>query len=569
MKLSLISKRDLGLIESEIDIVEPTDLARVALANRWAPGVFNGDRRLATSLRSIELLALDIDENCTLDTALELFEEYKHVIMTTKSHQIEKNGVVCDRFRVVLWLNSPIDNDKDYKATWAAAQQRWGFIDPACKDASRFFYNSKDVVSIQNEGIMFKVVKAPIEAPRTVVAVANGDAKGDLWKSTLDFLLNGAPSGTRHSRLVSAVGNMKEQNYGLDEITQKIGDMTLNVGDWTQPGLSPKDLHTITDVFSRPNKYDFKPKEEDARSAASGVVDSFVSASDLLEESFEYLSDKDKVKGEPTGIEGLDRLLGGGFRTGELTVLMAQAKTGKNTFYHYLIYSYLKRGVPFGYASRELSPATEVLPNFLSIDTGTNIWKAEITEPFRKMAKDTVAKWPLYFAPGYGYFALDEMKRWFTEMKAQGVDHFLLDHLHYSLMSEDYESTTSLIKNLKSLTKELDIHLNLIVQPRSLRDGERLSLATLRGGAAIGQALDNLLILERVRGQDNISKLSLEVARHKLCKLGDIYLQYDSESTRFQEVEKALIVAEPNPQEQYGSYSQRRGGFKPYRVDEQ
>lgn len=134
-------------------------------------------------------------------------------------------------------------------------------------------------------------------------------------------------------------------------------------------------------------------------------------------------------------------------------------------------------------------------------------------------------------------------------------------------MSEDYESTTALIKRLKSLTKELDIHLNLIVQPRSLREGEKLSLATLRGGASIGQALDNLLILERVRGQDNISRLSLEVARHKLCKLGEIYLQYDQETTRFQEVEKQL-VAPPTREDSYDEFTrQPRQGFRAYRVD--
>src|ERR1051325_9904237 len=125
--------------------------------------------------------------------------------------------------------------------------------------------------------------------------------------------------------------------------------------------------------------------------------------------------------------------------------------------------------------------------------------------------------------------------------------HFLFDHFHYALLSEDHESTATLIKRLKALTKELDIHLSLIVQPRSLREGESLSLATLRGGATIGQALDNLLILERVKGERNISRLSLEVARHKLATLGHVFLQYDSETTEFIEVEKSTVIETPVP----------------------
>lgn len=563
MKVSLIHPQNLGRINEEVEVLVPEDLIKISTTQNWAPGTFKSGRRVLAELRSIELLVLDIDEGSSAQDVSEVLADYKHLILSSRNHLKEKNGVVSERFRVILWLNEPITNDRDYKATWKAFKEKLTFpIDEACKDSSRFFYPSPEVLFENPIGKSVDVVLAPKEEPIRAQAPANPEVKGDLWKSTLDFLLHGAPAGTRHNRLVSAVGNMKEQNYQLDEIIFQIEEMTTRA-DWTQVGLSDKDMKTIEDVFARPHKYEFKPKDSDL----AEPVANFVSAKDLLDEAFEYLSDKDKVKGEPTGIEGLDKLLGGGLRTGELTVLMAQAKTGKNTFYHYLIYSYLKRGVPFGYASRELSPATEVIPNFLSIDTGTNVWKLEAySDEYKGMVREAVANWPLYFAPGYGYFPVEEIEKWFVTMKEQGVNHFLFDHFHYALLGEDYEATARLIKKLKSITKELDIHLNLIVQPRSLRDGEKLSLATLRGGAAIGQALDNLLILERVRGQENISKLSLEVARHKLCKLGEIYLQYDPESTRFVEVEKQLIIEEPDPQEAYGGKFGGKG-FRPYRLD--
>ncbi len=312
-------------------------------------------------------------------------------------------------------------------------------------------------------------------------------------------------------------------------------------GSWT--GIITKsDLKTIDACFAREVKYPFVSKEQEKFGP-----DIIVNASDLLDETFAYLSDKDKVKGEPTGMAGLDSLLGGGFRTGELTVLMAQAKTGKNTLYHHLIYKHLERGIPFGYASRELNPATEVIPNLLSIAMQSNAWQASLNDTYQAEARQVISQWQLYFAPGYGYFDIAQIEAWFRGLKDLGVDHFLFDHFHYALQGEDYESTARLIKGLKALVKTLDVHLSLIVQPRSLREGEALSLATLRGGAAIGQALDNLLILERVRGETNISKLTLEVARHKLANLGFIYLQYDKVTTAFEEVDRRLVVEPPVP----------------------
>jgi hypothetical protein len=566
--VSIINPKNLGEVLREESYSDLFELSALISAEPWAPGVFNDRKRLIKNLGRISLLVLDVDDGCDLESAKEQFKDYRHIIGTSRSHQKEKNGVVCDRFRVVLFLDSEITDDKDFKATWETASKRWPFIDKACKDSSRFFYPSPEIVSINERGRDYPVsvfkhlqtVQTPPYRDGSNVSNRNGETvKGDLWKSTLDLLTFGAPAGTRHTRLVSAVGNMREQGYSEPEVIELLEEMThKSTADWTQPGLNPADLKTIDRMFKRDLKYDYKPKEEEKKEPS--VI---VNAAELLPETFEYLADKDKVKGDPTGIDGLDRLLGGGFRTGELTVLMAQAKTGKNTLYHYLIYKHLERGLPFGYASRELNPATEVIPNLASIALGKNAWTGDVTDEYKKLVSGVIANWQLYFAPGYGTFPAEDIERWFRACTDLGVRHFLFDHFHYALEGEDYEATARLIKRLKTLTKELDIHLSLIVQPRSLREGEALSLATLRGGAAIGQALDNLLILERVRGETNISRLKLDQARHKLASLGEIYLLYDKETTAFQEVERQLVdldAENKNPHIPRGI--QGREGFK-------
>lgn len=539
--ISIINKKNLGVVDEEAEYNSIDELAALISTESWAPGVFEARKRLIANLSRIDLLVLDVDAGCTLEAARETFRDYKHIIATSRNHQKEKNGVVCDRFRVVLFLSESLVLDRDFKATWQRAKKLWPYIDDACKDSSRFFYPSSGVVSIGRDGRTFAVNVAPItEEPPRVVPTNTGGLKGELFKRTLKFFLEGAAPGTRHVALRDACLNMKEQGYDASDAIEKLQNMITIGGDWT-PTVTKADLKTIQACFDRETKYAFKPQEEIV------VNPEYVNASELLDETFSYLSDKDKVKGEPTGIVGLDALLGGGFRTGELTVLMAQAKTGKNTLYHYLIYKHLERGIPFGYASRELNPATEVIPNLLSIALKSNAWQSTLDDVYKTSAKQVLSNWSLFFAPGYGYFDGTQIETWFKALKDLGVNHFLFDHFHYALQGEDYESTAKLIKHLKSLTKALDIHLSLIVQPRSLREGEALSLATLRGGAAIGQALDNLLILERVRNETNISKLTLEVARHKLASLGSIYLKYNKDTTDFEEVDKRLVVEPPPP----------------------
>lgn len=63
----------------------------------------NGTRKNALA-REVGSIILDVDDGMTLEEGIELFGSYKSLIVTTKSHQIEKNGVIADRFRVILFL---------------------------------------------------------------------------------------------------------------------------------------------------------------------------------------------------------------------------------------------------------------------------------------------------------------------------------------------------------------------------------------------------------------------------------------------------------------------------------
>lgn len=385
----------------------------------------------------------------------------------------------------------------------------------------------------------FAFLKKPEPAinPGAATELPDG-VKGELNKRTLKFLTFGAKPGQWHQEFYQAAMNLKQNGYTLEEAKMKLQRITGILDDehdWPQL----LDVYENRETIYPPDLSVDGTNEAPARAAATSSLS--ISAAELFLPMTSYLKDKDKVRGEPTGLAGLDVLLGGGKRTGEVTAWHAEAKTGKNTLWHKLMF--LWQTIPQGYASRELTPEAEVLPNLLSLAYQENAWLAEMNPARIENYRLALESWPIHFAKGYGHFPLDEIKRWVNELREHGVRYFWFDHLHYMLEDpEDHKAASKLIKEIKTMAKENDIHVDLIIQPNKLAEGQRLSLNSIKGGSAMGQAIDNLFVLERVKGQRNICKLTLDVARSKLCKPGKIFLEYNPETTDFIEVEE---ITEP------------------------
>lgn len=272
----------------------------------------------------------------------------------------------------------------------------------------------------------------------------------------------------------------------------------------------------------------------------------------------EFLQDTSKSQGLPTGIEGLDKALGGGERLGEIDALIAKAKSGKNSLFHQRIYNRIASGTPVGYLSRELRPATEVLPNLFSIDLGRNFWKLkeQVSSPeeFSKVVEEAAKRqrsWPLYFANGLGYISIEEIAQFIKEAKDKGVNYFYLDHFHRCMLdSEDRKEVAKFIHDLKTLVSDENVHLNLIVQPTKVGRDMEVSYTNMRGSVAIEQEVDQLWEFNRTE-DTNITKLTLAGARHRLAKAGEsIYFQYDPTTTRMWEVERSEEIVDtsiPSP----------------------
>lgn len=62
-------------------------------------------------------IVIDVDDGLTLQRAAAAIGDYAAVIVTTKSHQKEKAGKVCDRYRVYMPTDGVILDPEVYRAT--------------------------------------------------------------------------------------------------------------------------------------------------------------------------------------------------------------------------------------------------------------------------------------------------------------------------------------------------------------------------------------------------------------------------------------------------------------------
>ena len=141
MKISIVNQENLGEILRKEEYEDVFELSALLCSEYWSPSNFGPTFvRSNENFKSCSLLVLDVDRDCSLENAKEKFKDYEHIIATTRSHRRDKNGITCDRFRVVIFLDGECTNASDYTATWAAAKLKWDFVDGACKDLARFYY---------------------------------------------------------------------------------------------------------------------------------------------------------------------------------------------------------------------------------------------------------------------------------------------------------------------------------------------------------------------------------------------------------------------------------------------
>lgn len=392
--------------------------------------------------------------------------------------------------------------------------------------------------SVHENGRDYRAVEAPLLHPPAILLATILGNKEKPVPSTGDAE-SLVVEGARNDYLMRVAGQLRRP--GLSEAALSAALLQHNE-DVCNPPLPEWEVRRIAQNIAA-----YEPSAM-VQPSTEVKDEPFVAVSELLLGVKDYLCDKKRVMGKPTGLPTLDKFLGGGKRLGEMTAWHAEAKTGKNSLWHKLMHVWLGDQVPIGYASREIDPAQDVLPNLLSLETKTNVWKVECTDEKWNGYAKAMAGWPLYFSKGYGAMSFAEVEHFVRSLHSRGVEYFWFDHLHFMLEDpEDHKTAAKLVKDMKTLAQSLKVHMDIIIQPNRLEEGRKLSMHSLKGGAVINQTVDNLIILERDKEDKNILEVKMELGRSKLVKHGELYLRYDDVTTDFSEVDKVKVPQQEAP----------------------
>ena len=153
------AKNPKGFINYEdvefLNIPEMTTSGFAYSAGKFKDGHRNNDNWLGYE----DVLILDIDDGCTIIQAIEIFKRYENFIITSRSHQKNKNGLVCDRFRIFIHLEETI-NDKTLRDKFMLqSMDTFCFVDKSAKDRGRFFFSSPtDAKVIYNNGKKMPII---------------------------------------------------------------------------------------------------------------------------------------------------------------------------------------------------------------------------------------------------------------------------------------------------------------------------------------------------------------------------------------------------------------------------
>ena len=182
-----------------------------------------GHRTKDNAIEGFELLILDIDADVTLDMAKLLFEDYTYLIATTRSHQVEKNGEVCDRFRVILPMRDRLELDKDqYSKFYKAMIEDLPItVDTSVNDISRMMFSASGS-HWYNEGKLFDASKYIPNTQESEVYTKEGNRlAGKNINGIGQYILRNEGNG-RNNSLIKFSLLLMDSGYTHDECKAEV-----------------------------------------------------------------------------------------------------------------------------------------------------------------------------------------------------------------------------------------------------------------------------------------------------------------------------------------------------------
>jgi len=457
MKISLLSgKGYVDCVPTEVRTLD--EFGKLATEGAYSCSIFNENYRNKKNFIEAESIGLDIDENISIARAKELFANHRHLIMPTKNHQKMKNGKICDRFRVILFLSRPIKSETEYYATWYTLKTQFPFIDPACKDPSRYWDPSTSVLSFNEHGRLIEPSQSKPKPKLEVVSLI--EDKGQLSLASLEFLHQGAPAGKRNGILFKVAKDMQQNQYSFDECCMLIDRMIATTGNWGTSRLNDTDRKTIRSAYSQDNKHIPRQNLRQTSSFDFRPVGEILDSKDTLE----------------WVVQGM--LVKGG-----LSLIAGVAKSGKSTLAKQLSKEISRGGSFLGRKVRK----GKVL--YLAMEEQKEMMKEEIT----KMGVANHDNILFHVGPVSTMDAFSELKEIIISEEPELVVIDTIALLSQNTNLNNYKDTYDFLSKYRNLARDTGCHIMMVHHQNKSIDG---GMTAIMGSSAFTAATDCNILIE-------------------------------------------------------------------------
>ena len=185
----------------------------------------NGHRKKEYVIPGQNMIAWDIDEGMTVDEMEFILSNYVYILYTTKSHQKEKNGIICDRFRVIMPTKTMFYvNPEEHKGLYENISSVLGIpsYDVATRNQGRLWFTSPTAkVIIKDSGELLDVRCCIPDTETANKIIPNLE---NLQAPTDDDELARRIYGMQKHTIISGVGgNRNNSIYALAKFLEQHG----------------------------------------------------------------------------------------------------------------------------------------------------------------------------------------------------------------------------------------------------------------------------------------------------------------------------------------------------------
>jgi hypothetical protein len=473
----------------EISVAEPNEIefftpmpitsleqmADLCLKKNFSPGIFKDGKRNLVNFQTAHCIGLDVDNDekpyqgkptpkMTLEEAKEAFKEYTHLILPSRSHQKEKDGVVEDRFRIILFFTEPISDKPTFYATWKWCKEKWPAIDHQCKDPSRFYYKHSAIESIRKKGLRVAPVAPPLveESERMDLSNIPVDARGKLSREALEHLVFGISKGNRNGETFKLAKEFQQNHYTIEEAQECIISSLESTGTIASDFPRTEVIVTIKSAYSSEAKHDprgIKPR-----------------AFNLLPINELYKTNS-KVEWIVDGV----------LTVGGVSLISSDPKAGKSTLVRQLMRDVLRGSKFLGRQCKQGSVQYYGIEEQLEV----------VNASFKRLGVTGEDSLLVHVGDPVGDSTLNDFREILNETKPTlAVIDTLFDFLEVE-SENNYKEVKRELRKIRNIARETGTHILLVHHnSKGSKDDRRRGNRGILGSQAIAGGVDTIMVIE-------------------------------------------------------------------------